>query len=113
MSKFLRALLKAVNVIGLLNLLGGLILTIVLGSKAWKQTAEGRRYRLCAGSLVAGVIVGYFFYAVWPTVLSSLVDPAARGWIAFTAIPIVLLACTFYLESLRVKLDRPTSTGAG
>jgi hypothetical protein len=111
MSKFLRALLRAVNIIGLLDLLGGLILTIALGSKAWQQAGEGRKYRLCAGSLAAGVIPGYLFYAVWPTLLSSLVDPAARGWIAFTAFPILLLASTFYLESLRMKLDRPTGTG--
>lgn len=113
MPKFLPPILRALNIIGLLDGLGGLILTLVLGLQAWKQTNVGRKYRLCAGSLAAGVIAGYVFYFVCPDVLSSLVDPAARGWIAFTGFPILLLAVTFYLESLRTRLDRGTGTGSG
>ena len=99
-----RPWLNKVSLVGLINFVGGVLLTLVLGLRAWAQTDLGRGYRLCAGALAIGIILGYVFYAVCPKVLSSLIDSSARPWIAFGVLPILLLAFTFYLESLRTKL---------
>jgi hypothetical protein len=120
MSKFVQWLqklirdypwIKVISIVGLIEGLGGLLLMFVLGVKAW--TRLGRGYRLCAGSLVVGITLGYIFYFRCPDLLKTEIDSSARPWIAFGVIPIVLLASTFYLDSLRIRLDRPTGTGSG
>lgn len=95
---------KAISIVGLIAGFGGVVLTLVLGIQAWAQTESARKYRLCAGALVAGVLLGVFFYTVYPGLLLSVVDPSAKAWVAFLGVPILLLAFTFFLESLRRKL---------
>ena len=99
--------LAKISILGLSEVFGGVLLLFVLGIQAWTQTDVGRAYRRRAGALTVGVILGYVFYAVYPKVLSSLIDRSARGWIAFAGLPILLLAFTFFLESLRKNLGKP------
>ncbi len=96
--------LKKISVIGLIRGLGGVILMLVLGMQAWAQPDPGPKYRLFTGSLAVGVLLGALCYTVWPRPLSFLDDPSAKAWAAFAGIPILFLAFTVFLESLRTKL---------
>lgn len=96
--------LKKISIVGLIEGLGGVILMLVLGIQAWAQTELGRKYRLFTGSLAVGVILGVLCYTVFPRLLSFLDDPSAKAWMAFAGLPILLLAFTFFLESVRTKL---------
>jgi hypothetical protein len=97
-----RPFLKKISIVGLIEVLGGVILTLVLGIQAW--AGAGRKYRLCVGALAAGVTIGVFVYRCHPNLLSFLNDPSKKIAVAFGGVPILLLALTFFLESLRSKL---------
>ena len=104
MSSF-RQLLKWINVVGFIRLVGAIVLLVAFGPLAFVQTDLGRKCRLCAGALVVGVGLGVLFYSFYPDLLSAVVtDPSAKPWVAFLALPILLLGFAFFLESVKRKL---------
>lgn len=96
--------LKMASIVGLIEVLGGVILIFVLGIQAWAPTEPARKYRLCASALAVGLILGLFVYSYHPGVLSFLDEPWAKVAAAFGGGPILLLAFTFFLDSLRKQL---------
>lgn len=48
--------------LSLVNAAGGGILYLLIGSKAWNETEGGRHYRLSAGSIAIGLIIGAILY---------------------------------------------------
>jgi len=94
----------SLSIVGLIGIAGGVVLMFGLGIQAWAQTESARKYRLCAGAIAVGVILGIFIYWWHPNLLSFLIDPWWKLAVAFGGLPILLLALTFFLESLRKKL---------
>jgi hypothetical protein len=52
---------EALSLVELLNIVGGSILLLVLGPKAWADK-PGRKYRLCAGALAVGLMLGSWIF---------------------------------------------------
>lgn len=46
------------GLLGLANLLGGLILSLLVGGISWQKSWEARFYRVLCGSLLLGVTIG-------------------------------------------------------
>ena len=61
MSGLLGSILEIVNVIG------GIVLTILIGRIAWKDSEPARMFRLVFGSVLVGEILGFlnYYYAIY------------------------------------------------
>lgn len=86
------------GVLGVVNIIGGLLLFLLVGKVAWRKTSGGRAARIFAGALVLGAGAGWSWFKV------NLFESDDIGEIAvvvgvFTAIGLGLL------EGLRRELE--------
>jgi hypothetical protein len=44
------------GIISLINIIGGCIIFLLIGERAWKESNTGRRWRLAYGSLCCGLV---------------------------------------------------------
>lgn len=94
------------GLLDLVNVMGGGILYLLIGSKAWKDSKEGRFFRLASGTIGLGLILGVSFYLF---VLKRDVDTAEDvvGKVLFSTV-FASIACAIFIaviESVRRKLE--------
>lgn len=90
MTGLFRGLLEIVN------LLGGTVLFILVGSKAWAKSRTGRNFRLTFGGLVIGIVAAVVTYYQ----LRPMSDPSP-----ICCVPVGLIAAVFGLELIRKALE--------
>jgi hypothetical protein len=92
--------------LGLINAVGGGVLQVLIGLKAWNDNASGRHYRVVAGSIASGLVIGGILY-VW--LLEALFDDPFGGilnlLICFVGVPLVFLLIAGALEDVTNEID--------
>jgi hypothetical protein len=94
-----------------IDIIGGVLLVIFLAStRGWSQiSGPARRMRLSVGGLFLGFVAGTVLYKYFPGAFWFSDDRSTRAWAAFAGLPLVLLAITFFLESLSKRLNADCS----
>jgi hypothetical protein len=69
------------------------------------QSDEARRTRLGFSAATLGFLLGLLFYVKWPGVVWFSNDNGTKAWFSFAGVPLVLIAITFLLESLKREIQ--------
>lgn len=87
----------------LVNAIGGGVLWILIGAKAYVDNETGRNYRLGAGALIVGWAIGFcVYYFVWNKFPDASVTK--KRVTSFLVIPIAIVLFTFLLENVSKSL---------
>jgi hypothetical protein len=85
---------------------GGILLVLLFTLSAWTDTSEkARSARLATGAITVGVVLGVLFFKVWPGIIWFSNVTSTRAWFALAGVPLILVAVTFSLESLRKRFS--------
>jgi hypothetical protein len=88
--------------LSIFNVVGGGILYLLIGSKAQKENESGRHYRLSAGSISIGLILGVIIYFMF---FENVYGVHRRDYVALilclACSSIALLVVVRFLESIR------------
>jgi hypothetical protein len=97
MSGLLGGLLK------LIHLIGGTVLFVLIGRKAWRDSDNGYALRSVAGIVIVAVGIGFILYGF--IVPDKPTDPPARPTISFCIAPVVVGLFLALLEFINSKFD--------
>lgn len=84
------------GILGFFNVIGGCVLYILVGSKAWGKTYKSRWWRVVFGGAVLGFIVGTIIYLT----LEDL-ERNRLGALIFMGLPLITTSCAIALEALQ------------
>jgi hypothetical protein len=93
------------GLLGIVNVIGGSILTLLIGSKAWTESEDGRFFRLGVGVLFIGPMIGvasYLFVFRYSPSFSGVADGLL--FCCFIA-TVVFGGLTLALEWIRQQLE--------
>ncbi len=94
------------GLLGLVNLVGGLILYLLIGAKAWRENEKGRDARRRTGAIFIAIPLGFILY-----VFLSSVDYFSHDeryifkWGIVLALPIIFIISISMMENLRKGLN--------
>ena len=86
------------GLLGLINIVGGAVLFILVGNKAWGKSDTARWLRLIFGGVSSGYGIGTTLF------LNVSVDQYSTDWrpgVCFALIPFLSVMCILGLEGLR------------
>src|SRR5947209_188144 len=88
------------------NIVGGIVLYVLMGSAARKESNDAKYARLITGGLVLGVIAGVLVYLWLPYyVYADRPDENTRRLVSYLATPAVLVVLVLILERIRARLN--------
>ncbi len=90
------------GLLGAVNSLGGLVLSLLIGGKGFSPNPSARNVRVLIGAYLAGVALGF------PVALSGLIPtstPQAFWLVTLAIVPVVSLLFFFALEWLRTSIE--------
>jgi hypothetical protein len=95
------------GLLGLINAVGGAVLYVLLGSKAWRESEQGRKERRNMGSLVFGLALGSGFYFFKKTeLLDKPENYGMKPLIGFVVIPFLIMVLVVAIEAVGESLDK-------
>ena len=99
------------GILAIVEFIGGCILFVLIGGRAWKADQTARGYRLNIGGTLGGFLIGFLVYWITPNEIFEFGSSSYRHsneWkmvICFFGIPIVMLLVTLFLEQIRKALE--------
>ena len=98
---------KSGGLLWLADKIGGIVLYILIGARAFVENDRATWIRLCFGSCVLGLISGLILLIIyWLRPFPLGEDKTSRYLIVFLAVPALFLVLIYILESIKKSLEK-------